>query len=72
MKKSTGLHLLAALATVFDGLNATTIPQMNVHGETIRNGKPRKGQLRSAKPKASSAAQLKRAAKKRNNIRKHG
>lgn len=30
-----------------------------------------KGQLRAAKPKASGAAQLKRAAKKRNNIRKH-
>ncbi len=31
-----------------------------------------KGQLRSAKPKTSGAAQLKRAATKRNNIRKHG
>ena len=31
-----------------------------------------KGQIRAAKPKASGAAQLKRAAKKRSNIRKHG
>lgn len=30
-----------------------------------------KGQKRSARPKASGAAQLKRAATKRNNIRKH-
>lgn len=30
-----------------------------------------KGQLRQARPKASGAAQLKRAATKRNNIRKH-
>lgn len=30
-----------------------------------------KGQLRQSRPKASGAAQLKRAATKRNNIRKH-
>jgi dihydropteroate synthase len=30
-----------------------------------------KGQLRQARPKASGAAKLKRAATKRNNIRKH-
>jgi len=30
-----------------------------------------KGQLRVTKPKSSGAVQLKRAAKKRNNIRKH-
>lgn len=30
-----------------------------------------KGQKRSARPKVSGAAQLKRAATKRNNIRKH-
>lgn len=30
-----------------------------------------KGQKRSTRPKASGAAQLKRAATKRNNIRKH-
>lgn len=72
MKKSIALHILGALAGGFGGLSASTIPQMNAHGETIRNGKPRKGQLRSAKPKASGAAQLKRAATKRNNIRKHG
>lgn len=72
MKKSIALHILSALTSAFGGLNASTIPQMNAQGEIIRNGKPRKGQLRSAKPKASGAAQLKRAAKKRNNIRKHG
>lgn len=72
MKKSIGLRVLGALFGGFGGLNASTIPQMNAHGETIRNGKPRKGQLRNAKPKASGAARLKRAATKRNNIRKHG
>lgn len=71
MNKSIALHILGALAGDFGGLNASTIPQMNEHGVTVRNGKPRKGQLRAAKPKASGAAQLKRAAKKRNNICKH-
>lgn len=65
------LHILGALAGSFGGLNSSTIPQMNSAGITTRNGKPRKGQIRNARPKASGAARLKRAAKKRNNIRKH-
>lgn len=71
MRNSLAMTLLAALGNSFGGLNATTIPQMNSAGITTRNGKPRKGQIRNARPKASNAAQLKRAAKKRNNIRKH-
>lgn len=71
MNKSLAIHILGALAHGFGGLNASTIPQMNERGVTVRNGKPRKGQIRNAKSKASGAAQLKRAAKKRNNIRKH-
>lgn len=68
MKHSVALHILGALAGGFGGLNASTIPQFDgVIGK--RRGK---GQLRNAKPKASGAAQLKRAATKRNNIRKHG
>lgn len=71
MRKSLVTHILGALTHGFGALNASTIPQMNERGVTIRNGKPRKGQIRNAKSKASGAAQLKRAAKKRNNIRKH-
>lgn len=71
MKKSTAIHLLSALASGFGGLNASTIPT-TPRGDTIGTPKLRnKGQLRAVKPKASGAAQLKRAAKKRNNIRKH-
>lgn len=65
------IQILAAICGSFGGLNASTIPQMSERSVTIRNGKPRKGQIRNAKSKASGAAQLKRAAKKRNNIRKH-
>lgn len=69
-KGKSVMSILAAICGSFGGLNASTIPQMNERGVTIRNGKPRKGQIRNAKSKASGAAQLKRAAKKRNNIRK--
>lgn len=72
MNKSIALHILGALAGGFGGLNASTIPHVP-RGDTIGIPKRRgKGQLRNAKPKASGAARLKRAATKRNNIRKHG
>lgn len=41
-----------------------------LNNERITPMNKTKGQLRAAKPKSSGAAQLKRAAKKRNNIRK--
>lgn len=51
------------------------IPTVNEKMNISRNldGKPKggKGQIRSAKPKPSGVAAMKRAAKKRRNIRKH-
>ncbi len=75
--KNYALQLMAALAGSFGGLNAKTIPSV----KSVPNGSPKgsfnicmgrepKGQLRQAKPKSSGAAQLKREAKNRNNIRK--
>ena len=43
--------------------------EANMVREKIKQGK---GQLRDTKPKQSGAAQFKRAAKKKSNIRKHG
>ena len=74
MKKSIAMHLLSALASGFGGLNSSTITSAKASAEDSFLGslpKGGKGQLRQAKPKSSGAAQLKREAKKRNNIRKH-
>lgn len=68
--KNYALQLMSALAGAFGGLNAKTIP-VSPRGESIGKTKGGgKGQLRQAKTKSSGAAQLKREAKKRNNIRK--
>ena len=47
------------------------ISSIDEHGLDVGFVKGGKGQLRAVKPKLSGAAQLKRQAKKRNNIRKH-
>ena len=47
---------------------AANITDMETPKHKIKQGK---GQLRDVKPKPSGAAQLKRASKKRANIRKH-
>ena len=64
-KHSLALNLLAALSSSFGG--AQEIQGSGFSSPTL---KAPKGQLRTAKPKPSNAAQLKREAKKRNNIRK--
>lgn len=63
---------MAALAGSFGGLSGSRIPSANPVIEDDLNNPPKggKGQLRTAKPKSSNAARLKREAKKRNNIRK--
>lgn len=71
MRNSIAMTLLAALGNSFSGLNASTMPHAETLGDAPFNRKPRKGQIHNARPKASGAAQLKRAAKKRNSIRKH-
>lgn len=72
--KKIALILLSALAGSFGGLNAKIIPSVksvpNNSGFKVGMGRSPKGQLRATKPKPSNAAQLKREAKKRNNIRK--
>lgn len=66
MIHSVALHILGALTGSFA---FPTTPRGGTMGIPKRRGK---GQLRNVKPKASGAAQLKRAATKRNNICKHG
>lgn len=63
-RKSLGL-ILASLGI---GVN-NAIPSGVNHSSPVKPHKPGKGQLRAAKPKPSGAAQLKRQAKKRRNIR---
>tara|TARA_R100000951_G_scaffold2179_3_gene3717 strand:- start:1086 stop:1307 length:222 start_codon:yes stop_codon:yes gene_type:complete len=68
-KKNLAMAILGLFAPQ---LSAPALPaDINEAGlpkEKIKHGK---GQLRDTKPKASGAAQLKRAAKKRSNIRKN-
>ena len=67
-KKNLAMILGLGLAA---GASLTT-PQVEVNGmnrERITSMCKSKGQIRSAKPKASGAAQLKRDAKKRKNKR---
>ena len=58
--------ILSLLASTM-GMSHPSLANVNVG---LALGKA-KGQLRQARPKASGAAQAKRAATKRNNIRKH-
>lgn len=72
--KNYALQLMAGLAGSFGGLSAKTMKAVksvpNNSGFKVGRGRAPKGQLRTAKPKSSNAARLKREAKKRNNIRK--
>jgi hypothetical protein len=63
--------IMAALSPAFV-LPADALPNVEQLKSGLSTGyyKGGKGQLRAAKPKASGAAALKRAAKTRNNIRK--
>ncbi len=68
---------MSALSGFFSGLNTKTMPSVKSvpsgstkSGFKVGNGRTSKGQLRTAKPKPSNAARLKREAKKRNNISK--
>lgn len=64
-KKSLALAIMSAFVP-----SSATVP-MDVHARPLTPSKPGKGQLRQCKSKPSGAAALKRAAKKRANIRKH-
>ena len=66
-KKSLAMSLLALFIPRFTAPSVSSDVEDKFGNEIIKG----KGQLRAAKPKPSGAAQLKRAAKKRSNIRKH-
>lgn len=65
-RKSLASMIMVALTPIF---SAPALPIAS-HPYDTTPPKSNKGQIRSARPKASGAAQLKRQAKKRSNISK--